>query len=408
MAQRQPNPAPAAFALAPAMVNPDQPIDYSTSEGIKIFQKATRSLYSDDKEAFDCTPDGLLDFLQLVKDRSLMMNYEVIFKIPDKSVEPSVTRDFLNNYGALRVKDIKENVETYINQESRLAQESFQIYHALMNSLSTSGRAKVTAWEDEYTVNGLKSGVLLLKKIISVSMIDTNATSSHIRTQLASLDAYIGNVDSDISKFNQHVKSLVNQLHMRRETTTDLLTNLFKGYIAAADKQFVEYIKKKKDEYEEGTDMSTDRLMILAENKFKILSQNGEWRAPTPEQEQILALEAKVKEQSEAMRRYRGNKSKDGNNKNNGKKGKKSEKKGKPKWMSKGPKTGDPKTKSVDNKEYHWCHHHSQWVRHKPSDCNLQQQGKNKIGKSGDQPKSSKTVRFAQSLSAVADDLDEE
>ena len=132
-----------------------------------------------------------------------------------------------------------------------------------MNSLSATGRAKVSVWENDYTVQGIKSGVLLLKKIIQISMIDTNATASHIRTQLASLDTYIEMIDSDISKFNQHVKSLVNQLHMRREKTNDLLTNLFKGHLAASDKQFIEYIKKKKDEYEEGTDLSTDRLMTL-------------------------------------------------------------------------------------------------------------------------------------------------
>ena len=172
-----------------------------------------------------------------------------------------------------------------------------------MNSLSATGRAKVSVWENDYTVQGIKAGVLLLKKIIQISMIDTNTTASHIRTQLASLDTYIEMIDSDITKFNQHVKSLWN------ETTNDLLTNLFKEYLAASDKQFVEYIKKKKDEYEEGTDLSTDWLMTLAENKYKILIQNKEWKAPSPEEVQILALKAEI-ESMKRNRRKKDNKNK--------------------------------------------------------------------------------------------------
>ena len=71
------------FALAPAMVNANQPIDYSTSEGIKMFAKATSSLYHDDKEAFDCSAEGLLDFISLVKDRATMVAYDDIFQIQD-------------------------------------------------------------------------------------------------------------------------------------------------------------------------------------------------------------------------------------------------------------------------------------------------------------------------------------
>jgi len=398
------------------MVNVNQPIDYSTSEGIKMFAKATSSLYSDDKEAFDCSSEGLLDFIGLVKDRATMVAYNDIFRIPDNSVNPPVTRDFLSNYGALSYDDIKANVASYIASQSRKAQESFQLYHALMNSLSAAGRAKVSVWEDDYTVQGIKSGVLLLKKIIQISMIDTNATASHIRTQLASLDTYIGTIDSDISKFNQHVKSLVNQLHMRRETTTDLLTNLFKGYLAASDKQFVEYIKKKKDEYEEGSEIPTDRLMTLAENKFKILVQNQEWKAPSPEEAQILALKAEL----ESMKRNRGkkdnkvNKDKKANNKakKNGKK------EGKPAWMSKPPLANEPKDKKVDGKEYHWCPRHLAWTRHKPSECRLvvanhaneQAPGQNKGGNKRENldTKGDKRVKLAQSLSAIAQQAEQE
>jgi predicted deacetylase len=42
---------------------------------------------------------------------------------------------------------------------------------------------------------------------------------------------------------NLHVQSLIEALNARGETTTDLLTNLFKGYKAAKDEKFIKYIE---------------------------------------------------------------------------------------------------------------------------------------------------------------------
>ena len=38
-------------------------------------------------------------------------------------------------------------------------------------------------------------------------------------------------------------------------------------------------------------------------------------------------------------------------------------------WKTKAPKKGDPKTKKVDGKTYHWCHKHEAWTLHAPADC---------------------------------------
>ena len=87
---------------------------------------------------------------------------------------------------------------------------------------------------------------MLLKVIIRESDVDNQDTAAFIRQQLASLDEYIGTVDSDIKKFNTHVKSLTRDLERRRQKSTDVLANLFKVYTAAFDKVFVEYIMQKR------------------------------------------------------------------------------------------------------------------------------------------------------------------
>ena len=86
---------------------------------------------------------------------------------------------------------------------------------------------------------------MLLKVIIRESDLDTQATADFICQQLAALDEYSGTIDSDIKKFNTHVKSLTCYLKRRHQQSTDVLTRLFKGYKAASYKVFVEYIMQK-------------------------------------------------------------------------------------------------------------------------------------------------------------------
>eukprot|EP00978_Attheya_sp_CCMP212_P011285 scaffold27746_cov71-Attheya_sp.AAC.2 len=169
----------------------------------------------------------------------------------------------------------------------------------LMNSISKEGKTKILVWEEDYKINEYKSGNLLLKVIIRIreSHLDMNATASSICTKLLSeLVVYLPTIASDITKFNQDVKLLLEAMHARGKKTEDLLTNLFKGYLAALDKVFVKYILHKQEECKEGTFIIEPyTLMCLADVKFKTLKQKGSWNPPTPEEEKILALQSKVK-----------------------------------------------------------------------------------------------------------------
>jgi hypothetical protein len=146
-----------------------------------MFNAATRTLFEESSQLFGLMlPDKLFDFMERVKDRVILQGYSEIFQIPDNSQVPPVTRDFLVHYGALSLEDFRLHVMTYVFVTPRTAQDSFQLYNMLMNSLSVAGRAKLAVCEATFTVTGVKSGVLLLKRIIQLSMIDTQATASFI------------------------------------------------------------------------------------------------------------------------------------------------------------------------------------------------------------------------------------
>jgi hypothetical protein len=64
-----------------------------------------------------------------------------------------------------------------------------------------------------------------------------------------------------------------------------LLVNLFKGYKASKDAEFVDYIKKKEDFYEEGGQVEYQQLMDWVLNKFKTRKESEEWCQRTIEEE---------------------------------------------------------------------------------------------------------------------------
>lgn len=399
------------FALTPGQASGNQLLDYSTPDGVKHYQVATASLYGkDDDNKFDCNAAGLRDFLQLLETRSNSYAWDVA--VLDVCLDPtdlvnSSRINLLTNHGEITLEQVKAHVQAYINGQTRAAQDSMQVYQCMMNSLSKIGREKITVWRDQYHVGSLPSGALLLKIIIRESHSDTQAQTAYIRNQLSSLDTYMESVGSDVEKFNIHVRSLVQQLKARGETTQDLLVNLFKGYKAAQDSKFVEYIEKREDEYEDGENITEEMLMTKAANKYKTLMLKEKWMAPSAHEEKVLALEAKIK----SMAKKKGtnapvpNKQKTDSNKGKTKKGLPD----KPTWMTKEPQN-KKESKRVNGKDYYWCPNHKSWTRHKPSECKGKGSVTNKNNKEGGgkaMSKSKRELKLAKAAELLQEETDE-
>jgi hypothetical protein len=169
-----------------------------------------------------------------------------ILQIPEDANDPnSPTVYLIGNYGQIPLATIREFESTYLQVGCRPVQDTIMLFKCLMNSISKEAKNKILIWHNQYSVNGYSSGNLLLKIIIRESHLDTNATTSSIRTKLSRLDTYIVTIASNLTKFNGYVRFLIDSLAARGETSNDLLTNLFKGYAAATDKVFVECIGRK-------------------------------------------------------------------------------------------------------------------------------------------------------------------
>ena len=207
------------------------------------------------------------------------------------------SKDLIESYGEISYEEVRAHALTYMHEDSREAQDSFMMYHCLMNSLTDAAQKQVRTRGNvhPFMFGGKGSGPVLLKVIIMVSHVDTRATITSVRTKLSSLDHAMREHDSDIELFNDYVIGLVSKLSARGQQTQDLLVNLFKGYKACKDAEFVDYIKKKEDYYEEGGQVEYQQLMDWALNKFKTRKESEQWCIKTTEEETIIALQAQVK-----------------------------------------------------------------------------------------------------------------
>lgn len=362
------------FALTPATYH-NRVIDYSTKAGIEIWNKSIEKLQD---PLFDVEAEGIHTFLQALSDRAFSYGWTSILEVPeDLYDEQSEMIDLTTHYGELSLTHIRTWVDTYIQGDSRAAQDSHALYTCLMNSLSTTGRNKVTLFKNEYTMARRPSGVLLLKVIIRECRIDTRATVRHIRAKLSTLPSYLASIKFDVPQFNRYVLQLINQLSARGAVTQDLLANLFVAYETAPDKDFVNFIKQRKQAYDMGTDISEQELMQFAQIQYQIQVEDGTWQRPSPDQQRLIALETKFEEYKKRYPPTTAN----GSNKNNSTKGRGNNKKGKDKPKDKSKQSNDKwktvapldkdknKPKKLDGKTYWWCPHHSKWCLHKVKDC---------------------------------------
>ena len=381
------NPPPFYLNPAGAMVGI---LDFTQVESRKYYHKATMKLDSED--LFDCSPENMHHFLKLLEYRAQENGWDDyvngILWVPEDSADPASELRYLpNEYGRVSLSQITAFEQSYLGTQRRVAQDAYMLFKCLMNSLSKEARMKIEAWENEYIIEtneGTKSpsGNLLLKVIIRESHLDTNATTQSIRLKLTNLDDHMLKISSDITQFNGYVKLLVRSLQARGQRAEALLTHLFKGYMAASDRSFVKYINDKKDRYEEGEEIDADKLMQLADNKFRLMKEREEWDAPSAEEEKILALQAamdkltKSKTSKRKSTESRYNEKERNHKKRSTRQTGKSQNPPRPSWMSERPPEDELlKPRKWNGNDWWYCHPDTGgkcqgvYRRHKPAQC---------------------------------------
>jgi hypothetical protein len=372
-------PAPPVFTLTPALANDAAAfLDLTSADGAKHFRSAIEPLTAAPFDFND--PSDLQVFLDLVLKKSQTYGWNPILSIPVTNADTAAasTHNILKEHGVLSMASVTAHVSTHYNLQTKQAQDSFMFCLCLLSSLSIEFLKVITAESEDchlpaiLAVDGpVPCGPLLLKIIISKAHVDSRATAMFIRDSLRDLDSKMVDLDSNVQSFNLCVKAQVKALSARGETSNDLFNNLLKGHKAADDSEFQDFIKRKRNEHEEGANVTVNSLMADAEAKFRTRVLNNEWAAPTKEQGQIIALTAQI----EQLKSKTSPKPKQPIASGAVVPGKPPKRGKNPEWAWKDimPKPGEPATKDFKGKHHHLgCKFHpNRWVCHAAEDCSL-------------------------------------
>ena len=293
--------ANAVFSLTPATAEGNF-LNFALKRDKETYNAAVKKL-SDDE--FDCVEENLNDFMVLLKARADEFGWsERIMSIPISDAEDDDPKEvsLLTEHASTSLEQIKKNEMLYIDEESRERQDMQCLYKCLMSSLSQIGRNKVNTDKHQYILKDQEgrdaySGNLLLKVILKKSTVDNRSGAFAIRMEMSDLASSLEKVNFDITKFNTRVKTLMHDLSRRGETSADLHFNLFRAYKTVPVEEFIAFINKVKDDEDElGDDERHDENYIMdkAENKFRILQNEGTWHVKEKEVDKFLALEAKL------------------------------------------------------------------------------------------------------------------
>lgn len=230
------------FALAPATVS-GAFIDYSTPAGIKIFKMAGEKL----KSEFDLETNNFTSFVDNLHSRAIEQGWDKALLLV---TQDGTDYNILKNYGTLTHASALTHANKYAFQESRLAQNSTNLFNCLEATLTKEALAIVNAEQHLFTLthgnvvlanpavgavpagaatDEFRCGLLLLWSIINRTTAQTNATISAIINQLTRMNNIMEEQKHDIRQFNTSIRTLLNSyvanhlLRIRRDHPDQLI-----------------------------------------------------------------------------------------------------------------------------------------------------------------------------------------
>ena len=307
--QQQPPQQPAnAFALVPGDGDANVPWNFTSGDGLKLFQAATRSM----ETKYDGTMSKLQYFLDAVQHRAETYGMAEILKI---NVAPAgVAADYRSltmEYGAITEAQMMAHAGSYQNQDNRARQSAAVLLTFLKQSIKpeTLDELKQKEYKVSVLVNGAQidreDGPMMLYKLIDMVAVETRATVHSIMKTLtgAGLSQIMTEVKSDIKEFNNKVNMLMVALRARRREVPDLTPHLFEAYLNCEDQTFVSYMADHEAQFEDGriATMTNNELMHTALQKYKTLVDKDLWKQKSKQELEFIAMITKLEDANKKL-----------------------------------------------------------------------------------------------------------
>jgi len=375
-----PAPVAGAWSLYPATVT-NTYIDYATRQGAALFTAATLPLHKDSVSYSLSTPNNNL-LLEDLTSRAGLSGWDDILTVPTAAGDKSL----LTSHGAITRAEVTAHAKTILATEDRNKQNDAQLHEALRQTVDSTTKDTMARYHSDWRTQptgaaaadpNQNSGILYLYTLLERSEVNTRATCSHVKAQLAVLNiAMTKQAKNDIKKFNSIVDAHILTLtkHSNPLSDEDMLNYLFKGYLACSDQAFKAFITKEQDDWTfKNVPLEPEALMKTALQKYETCILTKSWNRPTREAEEIIALKAQIT----SIKKTSNNPTSDDKTQANRQSGDKQRTPiadkvwtGDSKWRGVAPKDGAPTTKVHKGKTFHWCKFHKCWIGHKLADCN--------------------------------------
>jgi hypothetical protein len=355
------------YSVVPGGGDPTTPWNFTTGDGLKLFQAATKAI----EDKFDGDMEKLQYFLDAIQERANTYGMDGVLRINIGTAAAPEFRNLTTEYGSITDAQMRAHAIVYQRLDERDRQCSAILVSLISASITPELLDELKQKDYSVTVQvgtppaeqKRQDGPLMLFQLITLVSVDTRATVSTLLKQLtgAGLSIVMEDVKSDIHMFNKRVSMMMIALRARRREVPDCVPALFEAYQSCEDSTFTKYIARKEEEYEDKTITTLDNkeLMEMAHEKYKTLVEKKMWKKKTKEQLEFIALKSEL----EVARRQIVQKPAKEKKQTPAKPGPRND--GEWAWKAIPPaKEGESHAKSYKGKEYIYCPHHgdTKWV----------------------------------------------
>ena len=409
----------AAAAAVPAavpvvfMVSPWEQaaiVDFSTTEGRKLFTTGVAPILP----KLAGLQTELFIFLNHVSTRGSMLGWnDAILSINTGTAAVPVFKNLIGEYGQITIAQCRAKAEVFLADPAgnRETQMSYMLQNCLATSIEGGLYSQVLMRDAEYTVTNhagrnVLDGATMLRVVLSIVCPESRATVTVIRKKFTTLTEKMQELGSDIRAFNVYVNTQIRELFSYgfKEVPDGITGSLFTAYVSAQDEAFARYMTDYESRWDDKSiTMAPEELMVIAENKYKSLIEKGTWRAPTKNDERLVVLQAVNEALEKKLKKWKSNSDKPSISRaNDTTPGSTPKKK---KWKHVAPKAGEPKSRTVNGKDYVYCPNHGElkWVLKEGHAGGCTLEGKDKA-----KARNKKEEEYNNALSHVFNDDDEE